>query len=301
MAWIEISVETTGDLSETLSEVFNSAGALSVTVLDGGDEPILEPAPGETPLWSRVRLTALFNEGVDTQGIRQQLQAILDNPDAAVAIQTLEDRDWSTTWRDTFSAMRFGERLWVCPVGELPPDPEAIVVHMDPGMAFGTGTHATTALCLEWLAANPPQDQAVIDFGCGSGILAIAAHKLGANLVTAVDIDPQALVATRENARRNDCDMTVAHPEPASLSAAHLVVANILANPLVELAADLSRCVHPGGMLVMTGILAGQAAAVMAAYRGQFEFAEPVCREEWMLLEGRRRDSVLSSDGLLVE
>jgi len=161
-------------------------------------------------------------------------------------------------------------------------------VHMDPGMAFGTGTHATTALCLEWLDAQPPVSRSVIDYGCGSGILAIAAHKLGAAHVTAVDIDPQALLATQENARRNGCDIEVLHPEALGTRSADLVIANILANPLIELAADISLRVHSGGQLVMTGILAEQAEAVMAAYVDWFEFAVPVCREEWVLLEGER-------------
>ena len=155
-------------------------------------------------------------------------------------------------------------------------------------MAFGTGTHATTALCLEWLDAHPPVHQSVIDYGCGSGILAVAAHKLGAAHVTTVDIDPQALLATQENARRNGCDIEVLHPEALGTRSADLVVANILANPLIELAADISRRVHPDGKLVLTGILADQAEAVMAAYVDWFEFAEPIYREEWVLLEGMK-------------
>jgi ribosomal protein L11 methyltransferase len=185
--------------------------------------------------------------------------------------------------------MQFGECLWVCPVGELPPDPDAIVVHMDPGMAFGTGTHATTAMCLRWLDAHPPVNQSVIDYGCGSGILAMAAYKLGAVNVTAVDIDPQALQATRENARRNDCAIDVLPPEKLGKRSVDLVVANILANPLIELAEDMARRVHAGGRLVLTGILAEQAEAVMAAYVGWFVFVAPVCREEWVLLEGVRQ------------
>ena len=156
-------------------------------------------------------------------------------------------------------------------------------------MAFGTGTHATTALCLEWLDTHPPVNQSVIDYGCGSGILAVAAYKLGAVNVTAVDIDPQALQATRENARRNDCDIEVLHPEVLGKRSADLVVANILANPLIELAEGLARRVHPGGRLILTGILAEQAEAVMAAYVEWFDFAAPVYCEEWVLLEGLKQ------------
>jgi ribosomal protein L11 methyltransferase len=286
MGWLQISVEVGGDQVEMISEAFTAIGALSVTVLDAGDEPLLEPAPGETPLWSNARVIALFDATQDSAELKLQLQAVLDAPVPDLLVESLADRDWSNTWRDTFGAMQFGRRLWVCPVGESPSDPEAIVVHMDPGMAFGTGTHATTALCLEWLDAHPPVGRSVIDYGCGSGILAVAAHKLGAANVTAVDIDPQALQATRENARRNGCDVEVFHPEALGQGSVDLVVANILANPLIELATDLSLRVHTGGQLVMTGILAEQAKAVMAAYRDWFVFAAPVYREEWVLLEG---------------
>ena len=286
MGWLQISVEVSGDQVEEVSEAFNAIGALSVTVLDAGDEPLLEPAPGETPLWSNTRVIALFDVAQDVAVLKKQLQAILGAPVPDLLVEPLADRDWSNTWRDTFGAMQFGKRLWVCPVGESPPDPAAVVVHMDPGMAFGTGTHATTALCLEWLDAHPPVNQSVIDYGCGSGILAVAAHKLGAANVTAVDIDPQALQATRENARCNGCDIEVFHPEALGQGSVDLVVANILANPLIELAPDLARRVRPGGQLVMTGILAEQAEAVMAAYVNWFEFVAPVCVEEWVLLEG---------------
>jgi ribosomal protein L11 methyltransferase len=286
MAWLQISVEVSGDQVDEVSEAFNSIGALSVTVLDAGDEPLLEPAPGEAPLWSNTRIVAMFDAAQDSVELKQQLLAVLEVPLPDFLVETLADRDWSNTWRETFGAMRFGERLWVCPVGEPPSEAGAIVVHMDPGMAFGTGTHATTAMCLHWLDAHPPVNRSVIDYGCGSGILAIAAHKLAAANVTAVDIDPQALLATRENARRNDCDFEVLHPEALGKRSADLVVANILANPLIELAEGMARRVHAGGRLILTGILAEQAEAVMAAYVGWFVFAAPVYREEWVLLEG---------------
>ena len=288
MGWLQVSVEVAGDRVEEVSEAFNTIGALSVTVQDAGDEPLLEPAPGETPLWSNTRIIALFDAAQDVAELEQQLQSVLDAPVPDLFSEPLEDRDWSNTWRDTFGAMQFGERLWVCPVGESPPDPDAIVVHMDPGMAFGTGTHATTAMCLRWLGAHPPVNQSVIDYGCGSGILAIAAHRLGAAEVTAVDIDPQALQATQENARRNDCKIEVLYPDALGGRTADLVIANILANPLIELAPDMAARVHPGGRLILTGILAEQADVVMAAYVGWFEFAMPVYCEEWVLLEARK-------------
>jgi len=289
MSWLQISIDVSGDQADRVSEAFTIIGALSVTVLDAGDEPLLEPAPGETPLWSNTRVIALFDGAQDTAEIKQQLQAVLKTPVSDLLVEPLADRDWSNTWRDTFGAMQFGEHLWVCPVGESPPDSDAVVVHMDPGMAFGTGTHATTALCLHWLGAHSPVNLSVIDYGCGSGILAIAAHRLGAAEVTAVDIDPQALQATQENASRNDCNIEVLYPDALGGRSADLVIANILANPLIELAPDMAARVHPGGRLILTGILAEQADAVMAAYVDWFEFALPVCCEEWVLLEGVRR------------
>jgi ribosomal protein L11 methyltransferase len=187
--------------------------------------------------------------------------------------------------------MRFGRRLWVCPLGENPEQPDAVVVHLDPGLAFGTGTHATTALCLEWLDAHPPAGLSVIDYGCGSGILAIAAHKLGAQDVIAVDIDPQALLATRENARRNGVveRFSVVYPQDLHARPVDVVLANILANPLIEHAESLAGRVKQGGDIVLTGILSGQADEVLAAYRQWFDFDEPVRREEWVLLAGSRR------------
>ena len=291
MAWLQIVVQTSGDQVDTVSEAFNSMGALSVTVLDAGDEPLLEPAPGETPLWSSVRLVALFSVDNDVALLRSALQALLPGLSADIQFEILEDQDWSNTWRDSFSAMRFGEHLWVCPVGEMPQQSDAVVVHLDPGMAFGTGTHATTAMCLRWLDAHLPTDQRVIDYGCGSGILAIAALKLSAAHVSAVDIDPQALLATQENARRNGCGeaIKVLHPDELEAGKADLLIANILANPLIELAEDFSLRVKQGGQVVLTGILSEQAGSVQAAYQPAFDFAPPVGDEEWVLLAGTRR------------
>ena len=291
MSWLQLVVQTSGDQVDAVSEAFSDMGALSVTVLDGGDEPLLEPAPGETPLWSNVRLVALYSVDTDVALLRSTLQALLPALSTDIQIETLEDQDWSSTWRDTFSAMQFGERLWVCPIGEMPQASNAVVVHLDPGMAFGTGTHATTAMCLRWLDANPPTDRTVIDYGCGSGILAIAAHKLAATHVTAVDIDPQALLATQENIRRNGCEdaITVLHPDKLKAGAVELLVANILATPLIELAGDFARRVKPGGQVVLTGILSEQAGAVQEAYQAAFDFAPPVCEQEWVLLAATKR------------
>jgi ribosomal protein L11 methyltransferase len=288
MSWLQLSIEVTGDLAEVATEVFMEAGALSVTYQDAADEPILEPGLGEHPVWSATRVVALFPEDSDAGRATQRLREAL--PDAGIEprIERLEDRDWSSTWRETFHAMRFGAHLWVVPTGEQAPEVGAVTIHLDPGLAFGTGTHVTTALCLEWLDAHPPVDREVIDYGCGSGILAIAAGKLGARRVRAVDIDPQALLATRENAGRNGMDRRVEtlFPEVLDAWSVELVIANILANPLIELAESLASRVSLQGNIVLTGILAEQAEDVMAAYRPWFEFREPVEREGWVLLEG---------------
>jgi ribosomal protein L11 methyltransferase len=288
MTWLQVSVEVTGDLAEVATEVFMDAGALSVTYQDAADEPILEPGLGEHPVWSATRVMALFPDDSGAGRVTQRLREALHDAGIEPRIERLDDRDWSSTWRETFHAMRFGARLWVVPTGEQAPAADAITVLLDPGLAFGTGTHVTTSLCLEWLDAHPPLEHEVIDYGCGSGILAIAAGKLGARHVRAVDIDPQALLATRENAGRNGMDQRVQALFPEALDAppVDLVIANILASPLIELAETLAIQVSQEGHIVLTGILAEQAGDVMTAYRPWFEFREPVEREGWILLEG---------------
>ncbi len=291
MPWLELSIETDGSAAESLSEFLNEAGALSVTATDAGDEPLLEPAPGETPLWQRVRITALMDAGTDCAALSAELQAACSVSAQDITIETLDDRDWSSTWRESFGAMRFGDRLWVAPAGDAVDAADAVIVRLDPGLAFGTGTHATTALCLEWLDAHPPVNEVVIDYGCGSGILAIAAHKLGAASVLAIDIDPQALQATRENALRNGIEsgLTVSMPAENADVQAGLVIANILANPLVELAGRLTGQLLAGGHIIMTGVMVEQAERVMAAYRDVIEFDAPVVRDEWVLLAGKKQ------------
>jgi len=290
MQWLQISVDVTRDETAAAGAILEAAGALSVTLLDAADEPLLEPLPGEQPLWTAIRMVALFPADFDHGPLQRALCTALRRTDLVCGIETLEDRDWSNTWRDDFRPMRFGAHLWVCPSGEDVSDPHAVVVRLDPGLAFGTGTHATTALCLEWLAAHPPLDRRVIDYGCGSGILGIAAARLGAASVQAVDIDPQALVATRENARRNAIAgrFEALAPEALPTGPVDLLLANILANPLIELAEALSVRVQGGGCIVLTGILEAQATAVMDAYHGCFDFTDPYLREGWVLLEGTR-------------
>jgi len=292
MSWLQLTLEA-GDLdAEILSDWFEEHGAVSVTLVDAADQPLFEPDPGTTPLWSATRLTAMFDADADPESLRVQLaQAFGDAAAKRLTHSLLEDQDWERVWLDQFQPMQFGERLWVCPAGKLPPHGEnPVIVDLDPGLAFGTGTHATTALCLEWLDAHPPRDQDVLDYGCGSGILAVAALKLGAAELWAIDIDDQALWSTRDNASRNAVEVGLHARLPAGLPARtfDLLLANILANPLIELASDLAGRVRPGGDIVLSGILAEQADAVRSAYAPWFCLSDTVEKDGWVRLHGER-------------
>lgn len=278
---------------ERVETALEEAGALSITLSDGDDDPVLEPGLGETPLWSQTVLTALFDSRADLSGLPSVLARTL-GLDAAppFSIETLEDRAWEREWLKDFRPMRFGSRLAVCP-GDMPaPEADSVVVRLDPGLAFGTGTHPTTAMCLEWLDAHPPADATVLDYGTGSGILAIAALKLGARAATATDIDPQALLATRANAERNAVNVATCTTDAVPPGPYDVVLANILAGPLVELANHLSEYVKPGGRLALSGILEEQAVSVRTAYEAWFLFDEPETvtqdGQSWVRLSGRR-------------
>lgn len=279
---------------EFAEEILLAAGAQSVTQVDAADNPVLEPAPGEAPLWLRTRTIGLFAPGTDlTPAIAALRDTLPDGKQAIVTTAELEDQEWVRIWLRDWKPLRFGERLWVSPRAKLHEiaDRDAVIVALDPGLAFGTGTHPSTALCLDWLAGADLAGKAVLDYGCGSGLLAIAALKLGASRATAVDIDPQALVAARDNAEVNAvgarlevCGSAdyVERPHP-------VVVANILAGPLTALAPRLIASTAPGGTLVMAGLLPQHAEEVQRAYESAFDFAPVVEREDWVRLEGRRR------------
>ncbi|MBL8268677.1 50S ribosomal protein L11 methyltransferase [Steroidobacter sp.] len=280
-----------------------AAGASSITLEDEGDDPVLEPLPGTTPLWPRVRVKALFDGAVHRDEVLITLAAELGDPLAQplshAHFETLEDRAWEREWLKDFKPMRFGERLWICPGGQQPDAAQLttskapVLIELDPGLAFGTGTHPTTALCLEWLDSAQVAGARVIDFGCGSGILAIAAAKLGAADVLAIDIDPQALLATHDNAERNGVaqlitarlvDADEGHGAPADI-----LLANILAGPLASLAAAFAGRVRSGGRLVLSGILQNQAEAVATTYAPWFDIGPVVVRDDWVRLDGVRR------------
>jgi ribosomal protein L11 methyltransferase len=292
MPWLQLELEATPDSAEQFSELLQAAGAAAVTLQDAADQPLYEPPVGTTPLWNTTRVIGLFEIETDIPAVLTSLQQQLaPAPLPPWHLNPLEDRDWVRAWMDNFQPMRFGKQLWICPSGFTPPEPQAINILLDPGLAFGTGTHPTTAMCLRWLDAHPPRDLTVIDYGCGSGILAIAACKLGARHVSAVDTDPQALLATQDNAEKNQvggcieaCLPADFHSEPVPL-----LLANILAGPLQSLAPHFAELVAPAGHIVLSGILAEQADSVIQHYQAAFDIQVVAQEEEWICLAGRRR------------
>ena len=281
-----------GDLDpEAVEDALFDVGVTSITFVDRGDEPVLEPKPGEVRLWTDTLVRALFDASSDAVLNIQHLATRLGSHITETArVHAVEDRDWERVWLSDWKSMRFGKRLWVCPtVAALPDDPGAVVVRLDPGLAFGTGTHPTTALCLQILDALPLGGRTLIDYGCGSGILGIAALKLGAVRVIAVDLDPQALLATRDNAIRNGVASAIeVQGVPATLPTASCVVANILAGPLIELAPLLTQACGPQADLLLSGLLKTQAYAVKAAYTSAFDIVQVVGRDDWCCIHARR-------------
>jgi ribosomal protein L11 methyltransferase len=296
MSWLQISLTVDRERAPLLEAALENAGALAVTLDDAGAEPLLEPPPGTTPLWRGVRLTALFADDQDSQASVESLaEWIRANLSATPRIERLEDRPWERVWLETFKPTRFGRRLWVCPRDQGAPDPDGVVVDLDPGLAFGTGHHPTTALCLEWLDGANLVGRTLLDYGCGSGILAIAALKLGAAHAIAVDHDPQAIEATRANAGQNGVADRLSTAMPDGLGGledllpSDVVIANILAGPLVELAPTLLGHLRPGGDLVLSGVLLEQVDAVSDAYRRGVDLEPVRVREDWALISGLRR------------
>lgn len=298
MPFLELSLTLRSSDQERVELALEEVGALSVTLLDAevdtpNERAILEPGVGETPLWGEIALQALFDADADRAGLVHVLIDLLPDlvPDR-IAFREVADQDWTRVWMDQFRPMRFGRRLWIYPWNVEPPEEEdAVIVRLDPGLAFGTGTHPTTALCLEWLDGVDLAGRNVIDYGCGSGVLAIAALKLGAVRVVGVDNDPQALEASRDNAERNGVGdrLELFMPEQFADAPADLFVANILAGPLAELAPRFAADVRPGGGLALSGILAGQAQELLERYAEWFDDLAVTTREDWVRITGRRR------------
>ena len=309
MTFYEIEFPLAALSSEAVEAALLEIGASSITFVDRGDEPVLEPKPGEVRLWSDTLVRALFqashgggsgagpgaesSETATTDAARNlgRLSAVLGPHITETArVRRVENQEWERVWLADWKSMRFGRRLWVCPTAADPPDdPDAVVVRLDPGLAFGTGTHPTTALCLQILDSLPVAGRSVIDYGCGSGILGIAALKLGAAHVWAVDLDPQALLATRDNAIRNGVSSSIdVQGIEVGLRPAYCVMANILAGPLVELAPTLTEACEPGGYLLLSGLLKTQAYEVKAAYGCAFDRVQVVERDDWCCIYARR-------------
>jgi ribosomal protein L11 methyltransferase len=288
MAWIQYICNTTQDKAEALSDALSECGAAAVTFEDNADQPIYEPNIGETPLWTSTRLTALFDAEVDQQALTTALTAQIESV-PKFHIEAVEDKDWEREWMKNFHPIQFGDRLWICPSWLEAPEPNAINIMLDPGLAFGTGTHPTTALCLNWLDGVDLTGKTVIDYGCGSGILAIAAALLGATRVIGVDIDPQALEATRENAKRNNVKVETYLSGDCPSIQADVLLANILAGPLQSLAPQFASLTRPGADIVLSGILHTQAQTVADAYGTWFNMNPAMQKEDWVRIDGLRR------------
>ena len=291
MDWLQISFQIEKSQADLISEVLTGLGSLSITYSDTLDDAIYEPPVGQTPLWDNVTVNALFPADVNQEDIKASIFEICNVN--ALSSFILKDRVWEDECKKDFHSMKFGENLWVCPSwesqAELPSD--AIIINMDPGLAFGTGSHQTTSLCLEYLDNNPPKNIDVIDFGCGSGILAIAAAKLGALRVLAIDNDPQAVISSKDNIINNQCESmikTIHSKDEIDFEGCDLLIANILTNPLIELAPRFAALVNPDGGLLLSGILKKQVDRVEDCYSEYFTNLEVSNMDEWYRVTGTR-------------
>jgi ribosomal protein L11 methyltransferase len=293
MPWQQLQVRVSEAGAAHVEDLLSELGAVSVTLQDGEDQPVFQIDPGTTPIWRTTEVTGLFEHDTDMEevaaSLRERGRIDADEP---IMVELVEDADWERVCMQDFKPMQFGERVWICPSWEEPPVPDAVNILLDPGLAFGTGTHPTTALCLEWLDAQELQDKLVIDYGCGSGILAIASVLLGASRVIAIDNDPQAILASESNRALNGIDatqMTVHLPGVPDHPQADVLVANILSGPLEQLTPIIAALVKPGGRLILSGVLSVQTTSLMDSYHPFFEMLPPVTRDEWVRVEGIRR------------
>ncbi|VAW97881.1 Ribosomal protein L11 methyltransferase [hydrothermal vent metagenome] len=290
MPWLQIKIDSDETHAEYFSDELMELGAAAVTFQDAADQEIFEPTLGTTPLWSATRIIGLFDANVDIEQITNSLKSkTFQQKDisANLKVEQLEDKDWIRTWMDDFKAIQFSKTLWLCPSWLEPPDIQATNILLDPGLAFGTGTHPTTAMCMQWLGTNT-MPETVIDYGCGSGILGITAAKLGAKIVSAVDNDPQALIATQQNAKKNHIEdkITSFYPEQLPDNKANLLIANILAQPLIDLATLFNNLLAENGHLVISGILENQAKMLIDAYAPYLTLKIVNQQQEWTCLSG---------------
>ncbi|ASK33046.1 50S ribosomal protein L11 methyltransferase (plasmid) [Alcanivorax sp. N3-2A] len=291
MAWLQLHIATDPRQADAFQDALESLGSSAVTLTDGADQPVFEPPPGARPLWNATVVTALFEAGTDTDAVLRALAERGLKP-GEHRVEPLAEQVWERAWMDSFAPMRFGQRLWIVPSWSAPPDPQAVNLKLDPGLAFGTGTHETTALCLEWLEGTGLAGREVLDFGCGSGVLAIAALLLGAEHALGTDIDDQALTASRDNATSNAVSERLSLCQPAAMPAGYrcdALIANILAGPLIELAPTLAGYCRPGAPMALSGILADQAEAVRDAYAPWFDLNPLSQRGDWVRVDGHRK------------
>ncbi|MDO6711138.1 50S ribosomal protein L11 methyltransferase [Aliiglaciecola sp. 2_MG-2023] len=292
MPWIQLIIDTHAENAEQIGDMLSANGAQAVTFTDAKDTPMYEPKPGEVILWPDTQVIGLYDAEFDMQRVVSQLEkSKILGKGFSHKLDQLEDKDWEREWMDNFHPIQFGKRLWICPSWRDIPDPTAVNVMLDPGLAFGTGTHPTTSLCLQWLDALTLEGKTVVDFGCGSGILGIAALKLGAESVVGIDIDPQALLASKDNAGRNDVadKISVFLPKDQPDLQADIVLANILAGPLRELREVITNYCKSGGLLVLSGILANQAEEIDQLYSADFDM-EPIAIEgDWARVSGKKK------------
>ena len=291
--WLQVDLRVGQDQVDPVEQLFLETGASAVTLLDAEDQPVHEPGPGEILLWPEIVVRGLFPADLDRQALINGLAAakLIESP-TSVVFEPLAEQDWERAWMDQYQPLQFGDHLWICP-SHIEPDPDwPLVIRLDPGLAFGSGTHPTTALCLEWIDRHEIKGRSVIDFGCGSGVLAIACALKGAAEVIAIDHDPQALQATAENARRNGVEPLIQclAPDQFDPREADCVLANILAGVLVDLAGQLKACIRPGGDLVLSGILAEQADEVSRHYGDTLVAIGRDQREDWMRLDFQRAE-----------
>jgi ribosomal protein L11 methyltransferase len=293
MPWIQLRLPATEKTAEKISDWLMASGAQAVTFIDAKDTPIYEPLPGDEVIyWQNTIVMGLYDAAHDMDAVLTYLKKIHpEREKLSYKIEQLEDKDWEREWMDNFHPMKFGQRLWICPSWREVPEPDAVNVMLDPGLAFGTGTHPTTALCLAWLDGLDLTDKTVVDFGCGSGILSLAALKLGAKEVIGIDIDPQALQASQANAERNHVAdrLKLYLPKDQPTLQADVVVANILAGPLRELAPTIVNFVKPHGLLALSGILDTQAEELQQHYSQWCDMEPFIIQEEWARLNGKKR------------
>ncbi|WJG09275.1 50S ribosomal protein L11 methyltransferase [Aliiglaciecola sp. LCG003] len=292
MPWIQLKINTQAEVAEQIGDMLSANGAQAVTFVDAKDTPMYEPKPGEVMLWPDTQVVGLYDAEFDMKRVISQLEkSKILGKNFTHKMDPLEDKDWEREWMENFHPIQFGKRLWICPSWRDVPDPNAVNVMLDPGLAFGTGTHPTTSLCLQWLDGLQLEHKTVVDFGCGSGILGIAALKLGAESVIGIDIDPQALLASMDNAGRNNIAdrLTVFLPKDQPQTQADVVLANILAGPLRELRPVITDYCKPGGLIVLSGILANQAEEINLLYAQDFVMQPIAIEGEWARVSGQKK------------